>query len=373
MAGATTAPADAVAGKLAYDVHGRQGRAYAVAANLDGSNQRRLLPTARHGWRDFGWSPDGTRFAAGRTRSGIGIGADAIAVATDGGGTRFVTRATRGTEIWDVSWSPDSSMLAFVRRNRFACGGYSLWVVRSDGTGVRRLTRGTAPGVILSIGDWSPDGKHLAYRTMTYVAGDCRETNLRGSSLLTIATEGSRPQRLAKGADHIWDAAWSPDGSRIAYLPCEFEMELPCQPWLVDATGQHPHRISEPVNGFAALGIDWTPDGRELVVPYLCAPQKCVPEADYCDAKTWSAGLRAIDPQTGKTRSIVSRPGCFGAMVLAISRTIGSIGFVWSSLDGSPIGRPMLVATDGSGLQQLPPPPKVAGARVDPFPSLYLP
>src|SRR5438128_71856 len=97
MAGATTAPADAVAGKVAYDVHGRQGRAYAVAVNLDGSNQRRLLPTARHGWQDFGWSPDGTRFAAGRTRSAIGIGADAIAVATDGGGTRFVTRATRGT------------------------------------------------------------------------------------------------------------------------------------------------------------------------------------------------------------------------------------------------------------------------------------
>jgi hypothetical protein len=127
------------------------------------------------------------------------------------------------------------------------------------------------------------------------------------------------------------------------------------------------------VNGWAALGIDWTPDSRELVVPYLCAPQRCVPEADYCDATTWSGGLRAIDLQTAQTRSIVSRSGCVGAKVLAMSRTIGTIGFVWTSLDGDLMGRPRLVATDGGGLQQLPPPPKVAGARVDPFPSLYLP
>jgi dipeptidyl aminopeptidase/acylaminoacyl peptidase len=371
IAGATTAPADAVAGKLAYGVRGAHGRGWIVAVDVGGVKVRRLVPTARHGWSDFGWSPDGSRLAAERIgRDGWG---DAIAVAIDGGGARLVTKAARGRGISDVSWSPDSRTLAFVRGKTSECGGDSLWVVRFDGKGVRRLVRPTAPGVVLSIGDWSPDGKQLLYRTTPYARADCRTTNAGGSTLFTIAAKGSRPQPLVRTRDTIWDEAWSPDGSRIAYVTCDLEFLLPCQPWLVDITGKNRRRISEPVNMIASVGIDWTPDSRELVIPYLCATAGVCSDAGDCDAKTFSGGLRAIDLQTGQTRSVVSRSGCVSAAVLAISRTAGTIGFVWGSVGGWSTSRPMLVATDGSGLQRLPPPPKVAGGRVDPFPALYLP
>jgi dipeptidyl aminopeptidase/acylaminoacyl peptidase len=371
IAGATTTTADAVAGKLAYGVRGDHGRGWIVAVDVGGATVRRLVPTARHGWSDLEWSPDGNRLAA--ERIGPGGTRDAIAVAIDGGGARLVTKAARGTGIWDVSWSPDSRTLAFVRGKTSACGGDSLWVVRSDGKDVRRLVRPTAPGVVLSIGEWSPGGKHLLYRTTTYAGADCRAINASGSALLTIAPKGSRPQRVVKTPDTIWDEAWSPDGSRIAYVTCDLEFLLPCQPWLVDITGKERRRISEPVDSIAAVGINWTPDSRELVIPYLCDTTGVCSGAGDCDAKTFSGGLRAIDLQTGQTRSIVSRSGCVGAVVLAISPTAGTIGFVWSLLGGWSTSRPMLVATDGSGLQRLPPPPKVAGGRVDPFPALYLP
>jgi Tol biopolymer transport system component len=375
IAGATSAPADAVAGKLAYGVRGAHGRGWIVAVDVGGVRVRRLVPTARHGWSDFAWSPDGSRLTA--MRIGRGGAWDAIAVAIDGGGARFVAKAARGTEIREVSWAPDSRTLAFVRnKTSVVCGGDSLWVVRSDGKGVRRLVRTTAPGAFLSIGDWSPDGKQLLYRTTAFPGGDCREINASGSTLFTIAAKGSRPKRVVKTRDNIWDEAWSPDGSRIAYITCDLEFLLPCQPWLVDITGKDRRRISEPVNMIASVGINWTPDSRELVIPYLCGPQKCDETGDCdakSDAKTNSGGLRAIDPQTGRTRSIVSRSGCVSAAVLAISRTAGTIGFVWGSVGGSSTSRPMLVATDGSGLQRLPPPPKVAGGRVDSFPALYLP
>ena len=375
IAGATSAPADAVVGKLAYGVRTAHGRGWIVAVDVGGARVRRLLPTARHGWSDFAWSPDGSRLAA--VRIGRGGSRDAIAVATDGGGARFVTKAPRGTEIWEISWSPDSRTLAFIRqKTSVVCGGSSLWVVRSDGKGVRQLVRPTAPGALMSIVNWSPDGKQVLYQTTAFPGGDCRDINASGSTLFTLAAKGSRPRRVVKTRDHIWYEAWSPDGSRIAYLTCDLESLLPCQPWLVDITGKNRRRISEPVNMIGGPGINWTPDSRELIIPYLCGPQKCEETGDCgdkSDAKTNSGGLRAIDLQTGQTRTIWSRSGCVGAGVLAISRTAGTIGFVWGSLENSSTSRPMLVAPDGSGLQQLPPPPKVAGGRVDPYPALYLP
>jgi hypothetical protein len=46
---------------------------------------------------------------------------------------------------------------------------------------------------------------------------------------------------------------------------------------------------------------------------------------------------------------------------------------MWIGDNGSLIGRPMLVGLDGADLTTLRPPPKIAGARVDPVPALYLP
>lgn len=80
---------------------------------------------------------------------------------------------------------------------------------------------------------------------------------------------------------------------------------MPCQPWLVGVTGEGRHRISAPVNMIAAQGISWTPDSRELVIPYLCDPAQVCSESGDCDAKTFLRGLRAIDLQTGQTRTVV--------------------------------------------------------------------
>src|SRR5262245_8721583 len=56
--------AGAPVAELAYPVDGAQSRAWVVAAGLDGTNLRRLLPSSVHGWGSLRWSSDGTLLAA---------------------------------------------------------------------------------------------------------------------------------------------------------------------------------------------------------------------------------------------------------------------------------------------------------------------
>jgi WD40 repeat protein len=364
-AGSSAAAEKAGGGKLAYQVHGPRGRSWIVASNIDGTNVRPLVPTTRHDWSEYSWSPDGNKLAAE---------ADAIVVARDGGPSRIVVPATRRTRIVAVRWSPKNNRLAFTRSKRTTCAGAAVWVVDATGMHRQRLTRPTGLNSFVTTEDWSPDGKRLLYQAMTYEADECANSRFAlRSRLITVGRDGSSPRvvtNIKYGAER---AAWSPSGSKIAYLTCAFTGQLPCQVWVVDVTGSNRHRVGPEVNMWSGIGLKWTRDGREIVTPYLCAPGDCVPLANYCDAKTWSGGLRAIDIATGHTRSLVSRPGCTSAKLLAISRSDSTVAFVWVALDGSVLGPPMLLGLDGRGSRALPPPPKIAGGSVEPLPAFYLP
>ncbi len=369
--GSSAAAGDPEAGKLAYQVHGPRGRAWIVAVNIGGSSVRRLVPTSRHGWSDFDWSPNGDKLAAERTaENGF---ADAIYVATDAGRTQLVARSMRRTHIRDVTWSPTSSRLAFVRQPTVSCAGSSVWVVGADGKHLRHVTRPTRAKTTVWVGGWSPSGSRLLYAVTSYDYECARSDNAIRSTLFTVGADGRRPQVVAKFGGQFWRAVWSPSGSQIAYLECDFADLFSCRPSIVNLDGKDRRKVGEAVNMFGGQDLAWTPDGGELVLPYKCAPQRCVPQLPDCDATTWSNGLRAIDVTANRTRPIVSRSGCGSADLLAISRSSRTLAFRWTTPDGVIAGRPMLAGLDGSNVRPLAPPPKVAAARVDPVPAVYLP
>jgi Tol biopolymer transport system component len=363
----SAAAGDPEAGKLAYQVHGSHGSGRIVAVDIGASSVRQLVPPSRHGWWGLGWSPNGDKLAAERNANGL---ADAIYVATDAGRTKLVARPVRRTYIRDVTWSPTSSRLAFVRP---LCAGSSVWVVDAEGKHLRRVTRPTRTKATVWVGDWSPSGNRLLYGVTTYDYECGRSDDAIRSTLFTVAAGGGRPQVVAKFGGNFWRAVWSLTGSQIAYLECDFADLLPCQPWIVNLDGKNRRKVGEAVNMRGGIDLAWTPDGGELVLPYMCAPGRCVPQAPECDA-TWSYGLRAIDVTANRTRTIVSRNGCGSAELLAISRSSRTLAFGWTRTpDGVITGRPMLAGLDGSNVRPLQPPPKVAGARVDPVPAVYLP
>ena len=122
-------------------------------------------------------------------------------VARDGGDARQLT--TGGHEGLPV-FSPDGKWIAF---SGSYDGNTDVFVIPADGGEPRRLTWHPAADVATG---WTPDGKRVLFRS-------AREAYADFDRLYTVPVEGGPAEALP-----MWrgEAAWfSPDGTRIAYVP----------------------------------------------------------------------------------------------------------------------------------------------------------
>ncbi|HEX6199949.1 MAG TPA: winged helix-turn-helix domain-containing protein, partial [Thermoanaerobaculia bacterium] len=148
------------------------------------------------------WSPDGTAIAYRRWRREDGWGI--YRVPALGGAERKLADLGRvGTS--GLAWSPDGRWLAFGLR---AGGDGPLALHRLDlETGAReRLTR--PPGTIQGdqLPAWSPDGRRLAF---------VRTVDADASELRVVPAGGGRSRSLLPERHKIADVDWTPDGRRL--------------------------------------------------------------------------------------------------------------------------------------------------------------
>ena len=194
----------AEAGPLTFPGHngtilagsGVKGKLYALSTDGRRRTEIRGIRTAQ-GVGQAVWSPDGMRIAFARRGGGISI--------ADAAGRHVVRVTVRGLE---PSWSPDGTRIVFTR-------GDSLYVVRADGRGLRRLFRGQS-------GQWSPDGTRIAFESGDDQSGyNIHVAAPDGSERVAVTTAWSGecyPFPPTQGGVSYSDPAWSPDGSRIAYV-----------------------------------------------------------------------------------------------------------------------------------------------------------
>ena len=133
---------------------------------------------------------------------------------------------------------------------------YELAVVGLDGQAPRRLTRHEA---FDNYPAWSPDGTRIAF-VSNRDAPDSRKH--RQAGLYTMAADGAGVQRLAPGlAGVAWQPpAWSPDGGSIAVAVGNGDLGKEGHAlYVVPADGAEFVRLSEVVSGGA-----WSPDGTRL-------------------------------------------------------------------------------------------------------------
>ena len=134
-----------------------------------------------------------------------------IAYASDG---RVIVASTAGHSVAEVSprtlvggpvWSPDSRRVAFAEVREIGPGVVrGIYVVNADGSGRQLLVRDAADPA------WSPDGSKLAY--VAYAS------RLTDSGFVTVSNaDGTGARRLTTTREAESQPAWSPGGRQLAF------------------------------------------------------------------------------------------------------------------------------------------------------------
>ena len=170
------------------------------------------------------WSPDGRRL---------------LVTSASRGATRDEDRRLRGKTRAPKAGEPPDSVYHFVDRLGYLFNGRGfvyhtirqLWLVDASSGEARRLTDEPA-----GVGDaaWAPDGRRIAYATNLRRDHDLQPR----SHLVVLDVDSGERTRLTSEASLLSGPAWLPDGSAVAalggYLPENFYRS---DVWLIAADG----------------------------------------------------------------------------------------------------------------------------------------
>jgi Tol biopolymer transport system component len=237
------------------------------------------------------WSPDGRYLAARhatRCQDGLSRWWDAVIIDPEG-----EVVASIPSEGWLISWSPDSKRVAV-----WITWGETIGVYGLDG---ERQAVLDLPGGLMAPGDfdpvWSSDG-----------------TSLLVPHGVEIPLDGSTPRQLPPDDPRSQDAAYAPDGSRVAYVDHNGSLVLAAADGS-DAQEAIAPRVERPV---------WSPSGDRIAFIYSERGDRA------------STELRVLDVTTGEVTSLVAGTG-------------GS-DLLWGVIEFSPEGDRILFSrTDDSG------------------------
>jgi len=210
-------------------------------APADGSSQPRKVTAGERQDADPRWSPDGGFLAFTSNRGGDKEKKQLYVMpAHEPGEPRKLTKQDEDVE--QPAWSPDGSRIAYtarvpdpaqleqderkrppkrITRLQFKLDNegwtadrpHHLFVVPSDGSAEpRQLTEGDFEDTWPA---WSPDGSRIAFVSARHEDWDLTWAN----DIFVIAAGGAgEPERLTGTDGDATAPSWSPDGSRIAYM-----------------------------------------------------------------------------------------------------------------------------------------------------------
>ncbi len=208
------------------------------------------------------WTPDGTRIA-------VELGRGIIFVIDADGSNLIVLNDhadNRNRNAHSPSISPDGSQVVYSQRLKTGglFGGklnYELVLKNLDGSNGQRLTEDAANDIVPA---WSPDGSRIAFLSDRLSLEDLSDDlYLTDFTLFTMAPDGSDVRSLGANVIEIEAAPiWSPDGRYIAFLNLEEKVTGDGHQmvvYVVGSDGSNLQRLSETTSVPA-----WSPDSKSI-------------------------------------------------------------------------------------------------------------
>src|ERR1700730_13064626 len=184
-----------------------------------------------------------------------------------------------------VSRAVANGRIAFVRAEGNAFS--DIYTMNPDGSNVQRLTNN--PAHYYFDPAWSPDGSKIAFVRFSGTYNGSYYTDIV-YEIFVMNADGSDQRRLTQSRSD-YSPAWSPDGTQIAFWRID---NIPMSPsnmgiFVMNADGSDQRAV-------AASGLDepaWSPDGLKLAV------------ADYGALGTYRIYLINVD---GSNRTQITQP-----------------------------------------------------------------
>jgi len=220
-----------------------EGHEQLFIANVDGSNERKLLAAPNVDIEDPAWSPDGTRIAYVRI---AGSSKSVHVMDIDGSGDRLLTPPNQ-SPIHPV-WMPDSgSILYCTDDDLHPPEKNSAEIYRLDVTSLKITT--LISGGINTYPVPSPDGTRVAFRKMLGTNSEVFIANIDGSGIRNLTNHP---------AFDGWPA-FSPDGKRIAFAS---NRNSAYQIFVMDVDGSNVKLVANTEG--RATAPQWSKDGRSI-------------------------------------------------------------------------------------------------------------
>jgi serine/threonine protein kinase/DNA-binding SARP family transcriptional activator len=147
-------------------------------------------------------------------------------------------------------WSPDGSLIAFTGGSE---AGFDVYVMSGDGTDVTLLT-GTSGDEYQPA--WSPDGSRIVF-----AFDDLGDPDFRSGVAIMNSDGSARTDLVVRENERVESPMWSPDGTHIAFTGFSQDGIRP-NAYVMDADGTEVVKLS----GGPTVVLAWTPDGSQLLV-----------------------------------------------------------------------------------------------------------